>query len=89
MGLNSPSGIGTGLLCLFFFAVGVVALLWPERIQGWTLSFYEGAAGLARWNPLLNWMRTSSYLASLRIVGGLSIGAACLILIAAIRGGSS
>ena len=86
--MNSPGGLGTLLLCAFFLTVGVIALVWPERIQSWTLTFYEEAHGLAKWNPLLDWMRTSSYVVSLRIVGVLSIAAGCLVLLAAARGGA-
>jgi hypothetical protein len=74
---------------VFFFAVGAVALIWPERIQDWMLSFYDRSNGLARWNPFLNWMRTSSYVLSLRVIGGVSVGAGCLILLALLKGGAS
>lgn len=87
MGLSSSGAFGIGLLCAIFFGVGVVALVWPERIQGWTLNFYEGAHGIARWNPFLDWMRTPSYIVSLRIVGALSVVAGCLILLAVLRQG--
>ena len=86
--MNSPSGLGTLILCVFFLTVGVIALVFPERIQNWTLTFYEEVHGLAKWNPLLEWMRTSSYVISLRIVGVLSIAAGCLALLAAVRGGA-
>lgn len=86
--MNSASGLATLLVCAFLLAAGAIALVWPDRIQTWTLSFYEGAHGLARWNPLLDWMRTSSYVVSLRIVGALSIAAGCLIVLALVRGGA-
>lgn len=86
MELNSASGLATLLLCAFLLAAGAIALVWPDRIQAWTLSFYEGAHGLAKWNPLIDWMRTSSYVVSLRIVGALSIAAGFLIVAAQVRG---
>lgn len=86
--MNSASGLATLFLCAFFLAAGAIAIVWPERIQSWTLTFYEGAHGLAKWNPLLDWMRTSSYVVSLRIVGALSIAAGCLIVLALARGGA-
>ena len=86
--MNSPTGVATLLLCAFLLGVGAIALVWPDRIQSWTLTFYEGAHGLAKWNPLLDWMRTSSYVVSLRIVGALSIAAGCLIALAIAKGGA-
>lgn len=79
--------LATWLLCVFFLLVGLVALVWPERIRGWTLSFYVGARGLTKWNPLLGWMRTSSYIMSLRIIGTLSLAAGFLVLLVVARGG--
>ncbi len=80
--------VGLTALCLFFFGVGIVALVWPERVQDWMLSFHESGSGIARWNPFLNWMRTSSYIVSLRVVGVLAIGAGCLVLVTLMKGGS-
>lgn len=86
--MNSSSVLVALLLCAFFLVAGALALIWPERIQTWTLTFYEQAHGLAKWNPLLDWMRTSSYVVSLRIVGFLSIATGCLVLLAVVRGGA-
>jgi hypothetical protein len=80
--------VGLGALCLFFFGVGIVALVWPERIQGWMLNFHETGSGMARWNPFLSWMRTSAYVTSLRVVGALSIGAGCFVLMTLVKGGT-
>lgn len=80
--MSWASGLPTLLLCAFLLAAGVIALVWPERIQNWMLAFHEGAHGFAKWNPLLGWMRTSSYVVALRIVGALSIAAGCLIVMA-------
>ncbi len=88
MELNSGSGLATLFLCALLLGGGTIALVWPDRIQVWTLGFYEGAHGLAKWNPLLDWMRTPSYVVSLRIVGALSIAAGCLVALALARGGA-
>ncbi len=87
MGVSSLGALGIALACAYFFGLGVVALVWPERIQQWALNFYEGAHGIAKWNPLLDWMRTPSYIVFLRVVGVLSVVAGCLVLLAAARGG--
>lgn len=67
-------------LGLFFFGVGVVALGWPHKIQEYALTFYADAKGLAKWNPFVKWMQTSSYIVSLRIVGSLALLAAFFAL---------
>jgi len=79
--MSLSSILGLAASCFFFFGVGIVALVWPKRIQEWTLNLHESGGGVVRWNPLLNWMRTSGYITSLRIVGALSIGAGCLVLV--------
>jgi uncharacterized protein YjeT (DUF2065 family) len=86
MEMNPSGSLASSLLCTFFIVAGVFALVWPAQIQTWTLTFYDGADGLAKWNPLLEWMRTSSYIVALRIVGILSIAAGCLVLFAIVRG---
>jgi hypothetical protein len=86
--MSSSQTLGLGLLCLLFFGVGIVALGWPEKLQEWALNFYGSGSGLAKWNPFLNWMRTSSYVVSLRIVGFLALVAGCLVLLAITRAGS-
>lgn len=73
------------LLCLFFLAVGIATLWWPEKIQEYTLSFYANAKGLAKWNPFLKWMQTSGYIVSLRIIGVLAILVALLALYVLIK----
>jgi hypothetical protein len=78
--------LASSVLCAFFLATGVIALAWPQSIQRWALRFYEEGQGLAKWNPWRNWMRTSSYVLSLRIVGVLSIAAGCITLLAVLRG---
>ena len=80
--------LGTLLVCACFLAGGVIALIWPKRIQTWALAYFNEGPGRAQWNPLRDWMRTSSYVVSLRIVGVLSIAAGCLVLLAAVRGGA-
>ena len=68
------------LLCIFFLVVGIVTLGWPEKIQEYALHFYANAKGMAGWNPFEKWMRTSSYILSLRIIGMLAIFVAFVAL---------
>jgi len=83
----SWSNMGAFGLCIFFFGAGIVALVWPERVQEWMLNFHQSGSAGAEWNPFLNWMKTSSYIVALRVVGALSIGAGFLVLVTLIRGG--
>ena len=71
---------------LAFLVPGIAGLLWPEKIQEFALKYYANHPTLVRLNPFLDWMKTKSYIISLRIVGVLSIGAAALILFAMARG---
>jgi hypothetical protein len=88
MGLSAAAVPGALALGAVFIAVGALALLWPERIQRWVLRFYEDARGLARWNPLLGWMRTPAYVWSLRIIGALAIAAGVAIAAAVATAGA-
>ena len=49
------------------------------------LAYFNEGPGRAQWNPLRDWMRTSSYLVSLRIGGALSIAAGGVALLALVR----
>jgi hypothetical protein len=52
-----------------FLSVGLVALLWPRRIQTTALRFYEVHPWHAKFNPFLDWIRTDYYVHSLRVIG--------------------
>jgi hypothetical protein len=51
------------------FSVGVVAVVWPERIQDYALKYYSRHTLQAKLNPFLGWMTTRSYRISLRCWG--------------------
>jgi hypothetical protein len=74
------------LTALVFLIIGVGGLVWPEKIQEFALKYYADHPSIARLNPFLDWMRTRSYIVSVRIVGFLSISASILVLFATIRG---
>jgi len=65
---------------LILFVVGLLCLFWPEKIQRYVLNSYERNNTLKKFNPLLNWMHTSAYITSLRIIGLMAIGGLILIL---------
>jgi len=83
------SGSLVFVLCisaLILVAVGIVGLVFPERVQTWALNSHAEAGCLWRWNPFIDWMRSSAYLLSLRIIGGMAILMAGVLLVAVARG---
>lgn len=56
------------LLMIGLAAVGVLLIRKPDRIQIHILALYKDAR-LARLNPFLDWMQSSSYLTFLRVMG--------------------
>ena len=71
-----PNPLAVALVCVVFLIAGIVALIWPEEIQRHILRFHAGAKGIAAWNPWLDWMRTPSYVATLRLIGVVSLAIA-------------
>jgi len=52
---------------VIFFLMGVLCLFWPEKVQGIALRIYSSFLG--KINPFLPWMKTQSYIMTLRIMG--------------------
>jgi len=72
-----------GLAVLAVFVVGgLLGLFRPRQVQAHYLRLNEKNA----WNPFLPWMRTESYVLTLRLVGVLSLGAAAFGLWAVLFG---
>jgi hypothetical protein len=72
-------------LSALFFGAGLVALGWPERVQRFVLSHYSDVDQLESWRPIFNWMRSSSYIVSIRITGALAMIAGCVVVSAMIK----
>jgi hypothetical protein len=68
---------------VIFLIIGVVCLVWPERIQEFALKW--SAQGLGKYNPFLSWMKTRSYLLALRIIGVMAIVVFLLTLVLVIK----
>ena len=58
--------------------VGVACLFWPHSLQNYAVK--NSTNRLARINPFLDWMRTTQYIWSLRIVGFIAIAGGGLII---------
>lgn len=54
---------------LVFLLIGVACLIFPDKIQKYTIGLYTGGKGVAKLNPFIDWVRTSSYILTLRVIG--------------------
>ena len=68
---------------LIFLAVGAVCLLWPEKVQEYALRW--SGQGLGKYNPFLGWIKTHSYIWTLRVIGITAIGIFVFALFVIIR----
>ncbi len=60
--------IATGII---FLIIGIICLFWSEKIQEYVLKMSEHGTG--KFNPFIEWMKSKSYILSLRIIGVLGI----------------
>jgi hypothetical protein len=66
--MTHPQIVVTVGATVFFQSVGLVALVWPEKMQRYLLK--RGTRFFYFWpNPLLGWMKTSGYIIYLRVMG--------------------
>jgi len=70
-----------GVLVSLF--VGIVCVVWPERVQEYALRW--SSQGIGKVNPFFDWMKTRSYILTLRIIGVMAIGAVILLLFIIIK----
>ncbi len=75
--------LATGII---FLVIGIICLFCPEKVQQYGLRFYDHHKTAGRLNPFLNWMKTPSYILSLRIIGLIGIAVFILILFVFIKG---
>ncbi len=71
------------ITAIIFLAIGVICLFRPEKVQEYGLKWSD--RGIGKINPFLSWMKTKSYILSLRIIGILSVGVFVLALITILR----
>jgi hypothetical protein len=72
---------------IIFLLIGLACLVWPEKIQQFGLNYYSRHEMIAKYNPFLGWMKTHSYILSLRIIGTLAMGVFVLLLFIMIKKG--
>jgi hypothetical protein len=72
------------VFCSFAFTVGLIALVWPEKMQRYALKrntkFYFWP------NPFLGWMKTSGYIVYLRFMGIVFLLVGLFVLLVALLG---
>ncbi len=69
------------LLELVYLTVGIICLIWPEKVQEFALS----RGGVFFYHPLRAWVRKSPSLWSLRAVGLTAIVTGCFIAVLLLR----
>lgn len=67
--ISTGDKIGGILTLLVFWTAGVVLTLWPRKVQGFYVHFLDQHQKSARLVPFVEWMKTSSYVTCLRVIG--------------------
>ena len=66
-------------MAAFFLAVGVAGFFFPEKLQRTVLQYYMHHPGDPEPMPFWDWIKTRSYVRTMRLIGVAGIGAFCLI----------
>jgi hypothetical protein len=65
--------------CIFTLSVGLISIVWPEKVQRYAL---KRCTGFYFWpNPILGWMKTSGYIAYVRLMGIVFVGFGLFVLL--------
>jgi hypothetical protein len=70
---------------LIFLLISVACLMFPKKIQSCSMDLYSDEKRLAKYNPFKEWMKTPSYIISLRLIGILSLCVFFLMIYALFR----
>jgi len=71
------------IMGLIFLAVGSVCLFWPQKVQEYALRW--SGQGLGRYSLFLGWIKTPSYVWTLRVIGIIAISLFVLSLFITIK----
>lgn len=74
--------LATGLI---FLAVGIICLFRPKKIQQYALDYYSKHRAFKKIIPFTGWLKTSSYILTLRMIGLMGIAGSILAFYALIR----
>jgi hypothetical protein len=78
--MNNTQLVITMLVFLVCLAVGTFCIARPTAIQQYVLHLYEHSERAQRINPFWRWMQGTTYVMSIRLVGGLAVLMALLVL---------
>jgi uncharacterized protein YjeT (DUF2065 family) len=70
--------LATGII---FLVIGIICLFYSKKVQKYALDFYDRHKTAGALNPFLDWMKTQSYILSLRIIGLVGIAVFILTLV--------
>ncbi len=70
---REPNAIPFIIVTVAFLIIGSAALLGPRTIQRWALRYYAAHPWQANLNLFLRWMRTDSYVRTLRLLGVITL----------------
>lgn len=54
---------------LIFLVASIVCLFFPHKLQEFTIQIYSSGSGLAKFNPYIEFIKTTKYILTLRIIG--------------------
>ena len=82
--MTYPRIVITVVVCFFTLTVGLIALVWPEKMQKYAL---KRSTKFYFWpNPFLGWMKTSGYIVYLRFMGLFFLLVGLFVLLVALLG---
>lgn len=58
-----------GLIVIVLAAIATGCLFWPKAVQRFAVKVLSHPVALPQYNPFMEWIHTSSYRISVRIVG--------------------
>jgi hypothetical protein len=76
----------TTLSAVLFFVIGIIHLLYANKIAGVYRRLYPNDGFFKLFFPFRIWMESPFYVISMRVFGGISIAVAFLLLFVMIRG---
>ena len=75
----TPPYVVIVLSVVLFFGIGICCLFWPEQIQRIAITFGIKKGNANRFNLFSGWVKSHSYIVTLRIIGACAIGAGMIL----------
>ena len=74
--MDASDYVAVGVITVLLYALGVVAVAWPDELQRIHLSLYDRYPGVKGADPFIAFHRSREYAVWIRIVGVLALLAA-------------